>query len=146
MLTKKSFNSLVLLNFTKIYLTFVLLRFYYIYCPDPTDLLISGFYSHHVVSRKLLKSVQLLSKAVRSVRIKAFIFGIPLMRWARLWDPDLVRGIQWIRIKLNSAVIDECMASLGFIAPPLNLGPSLIPKLRTFSYFGPPYQYLCRTL
>ena len=94
MLTKKSFNSLVLLNFTKIYGTFVLLRFYYIYCPDPTVLLMSGFYSHHVVSRKLLKSVQLLSKAVRSVRIKVFIFGIPLMRWARLWDPDLVRGIQ----------------------------------------------------
>ena len=42
----------------------------------------------------------------------------------------------------------------GFIAPlPLNLAPLLIPKLqvplnlsgRTFSYFRPPYQYLCRT-
>ena len=45
------------------------------------------------------------------------------------------------------------MASLGFIGPPKILGPPLIPKLqvplnlsgRTFSYFGPPYQYLCKT-
>ena len=41
---------------------------------------------------------------------------------------------------------------LKFYSPPLNLGPSLIPKLhislnlsgRTFGYFRPPYQYMCR--
>ena len=45
------------------------------------------------------------------------------------------------------------MASLGFIGPPKILGPPLIPKLqvplnlsgRTFSYFGPPYQYFWKT-
>ena len=51
------------------------------------------------------------------------------------------------------------IASLGFIGPPkilgppLNLGPPLITKVqvplnlsgRTFSYFGPPHQYLCKT-
>ena len=95
-----------------------------------------------VAIKQLEVSATLMQVKVSAANMPVTIF-IEIMRWE-----SLLQSYRWYFLQ---CIIHHCI--IGVHRSPLSSGPPLIPKLqvplnlsgRTYSYFGPPYPYLCRT-